>query len=774
MQRVCQFIYKAYNVRKRNQTPLFTFILKHPAVSGCFNLIHPSSFCIPAINLIYFYSMERLEGVISNITYQNEDNGFCVIQLQTSNRLVTCVGTIPSVSKGESVCVEGTWERHKKFGQQFTISSYEIVRPTTIEGISQLLGSGLIKNVGSVRSKQIIDKFGLDTLTILDENPDRLSEVPGIGKKTLDKIKDSWAEQRHLRDLMMFLQGYGISLAMATRIYKAYGKEAKQKIHENPYSLIEKVWGIGFVKADSIASRMGLASDSYKRIRAGLTFSLQEAAGDGHTFLPRTELLAKSSEVLKVPQEQITFSLDHCILERIFICEEDSVYLPQFYRAEKSVAADLKSRTVNTRTAIGLTPEEVNSWIAEYQKRNNWTGAPEQLEAVRMASRNSLFLLTGGPGTGKTTVLQVIVALFRSMQSKIELAAPTGRAAQRMGSISGITARTIHRLLGFKPGGHDGFLFLKNQRDPIDADVIILDEVSMVDIQLMKNFLAAVKPDCTLILVGDQNQLPSVGAGNVLSDLISSQVIPHVQLTKVFRQAAQSRIVTAAHEMINGTVPGFLNAKTDNCFFINEEDPQKCVDTIVDLVSRRLPSRYRYNPLQDIQVLSPMHKGTLGTLNLNMVLQTALNHNRSVLRFGQHTFILGDRVMQTRNNYDLGVFNGDIGTITAITEEAVAVTYEKMPVFYEQKNLEEIIPAYCISIHKSQGSEFKAVVIPVSTQHFVMLQRNLIYTALTRAKELCILIGSKKALSLGVRNDCALKRYSRLGELIRSRFAESV
>ncbi|MFW6244584.1 MAG: ATP-dependent RecD-like DNA helicase [Fibrobacterota bacterium] len=725
------------------------------------------------MNLIYFYNMERLEGVISNITFQNEDNGFCVVQLQTNNRLVTCVGTIPSVSKGESVCVEGTWEKHKKFGQQFTISSYEIVRPTTIEGITQLLGSGLIKNVGAVRSKQIIDTFGLDTLTIMDEDPDRLGEVPGIGKKTLEKIKDSWAEQRHLRDLMMFLQSYGISLALATRIYKAYGKEAKQKISENPYSLIEKVWGIGFKKADTIAVRMGLASDSYRRIRAGLTFSLQEAAGDGHTFLPKEELLARSSEVLNVPQEQITFSLDHCILERILRCEENSVYLPTFYRAEKNVAADLKSRIGDVRSSIHLTAEEINSWLTEYQKRNNWTGAPEQLEAVRNAFRNNLFLLTGGPGTGKTTVLQVIVALFRSMRRKIELAAPTGRAAQRMGSISGVTARTIHRLLGFKPGGQDGFSFLKNRRDPIDADVIILDEVSMVDIQLMKNFLDAVKPDCTLILVGDQNQLPSVGAGNVLSDLISSGVIPHVQLTKVFRQAAQSRIVTAAHEMINGTVPQFLNAKADNCFFLSEEDPQKCVDTIVDLVSRRLPSRYGYNPLQDIQVLSPMHKGTLGTVNLNTVLQSALNHDRSVFRFGQHTFILGDRVMQTRNNYDLGVYNGDIGTITAITEEAVAVTYDKMPIFYEQKNLEEIVPAYCISIHKSQGSEFRAVVIPVSTQHFVMLQRNLIYTALTRAKELCILIGSKKALSLAVRNDRTLRRYSRLGELIGFKSAES-
>ncbi|MFP4164659.1 MAG: ATP-dependent RecD-like DNA helicase [Chitinispirillaceae bacterium] len=710
--------------------------------------------------------MQRLEGIISTVTFQNEDNGFCVIQLKTDNRLVTCVGTIPSVTKGESVCLEGTWEKHRKFGCQFAVSNYEIVRPTTLEGITQLLGSGLIKNVGEVRSKQIIDRFGLDTLTVLDEDPDRLGEIPGIGKKTLEKIKDSWAEQRHLRDLMLFLQSYDISLTMATRIYKAYGKEAKQKIHQNPYSLIEKVWGIGFIKADAIASKLGFATDSYKRIRAGLTFALQEASGDGHTFLPRAELIARSTQLLGVAQEQVTFSLDHCTQEKIFINEDDSLYLPLFYRAEKYVASDFVSRiTASTRDSL-MPPDQLKNWVAEYQKTHNWRGAPEQLEAVRMASQSNILLLTGGPGTGKTTVLQVIVALFRSMRCKIELAAPTGRAAQRMGSISGITARTIHRLLGFKPGGQGGFSFLRNKEDPIDADVIILDEVSMVDIQLMKHFLSAVKEGCTLIFVGDQHQLPSVGAGNVLSDLISCRTIPHVQLTKVFRQAAQSRIVTAAHEMINGTVPYFSNAKTDNCFFLTEEDPQKCVDTIVDLVSRRLPRRYGFNPLKDIQVLSPMHKSTVGTLNLNTVLQSALNKNSSVLHFGQRTFILGDRVMQTRNNYDLGVFNGDIGIITAVTEEAVAVTYDKMPVFYEQKDLEEIIPAYCISIHKSQGSEFKAVVIPVSTQHFIMLQRNLIYTALTRAKELCIFIGSRKALSLAVRNDRALKRYSRLGKLI--------
>ncbi len=709
--------------------------------------------------------MESLEGVIQTITYQNEDNGFCVLQLKTHTRLVTCVGTVPTVRKGESVCLKGTWEKHKKFGQQFSISGYEIIRPTTLEGIEQLLASGLIKNVGAVRAKQIINTFGLDTLSILDNSPEKLGEISGIGAKTLEKIKASWAEQRNVRDLMLFLQDYGISLGMATRIYKAYGQEAKQKICQNPYALIDDVWGIGFIKADAIASKLGFTSDSYKRIRAGITYALQEGANDGHTFLNREELTARATELLKVTPEQVTFTLDHCLLEKIYRSEENSVYLPYLHNAEMAVASDLKERISFCNTKFPISEQEINQWLSEYQSRKNWTGAPEQLEAVRKAARSNVFLLTGGPGTGKTTVLQVIVALFFHLRCKVELAAPTGRAAQRMGSISGLNARTIHRLLEFKPGG-GGFSFVKCKENPIDADVIILDEVSMVDITLMKSFLSAVKSTTILILVGDSHQLPSVGPGNVLSDLISCGRIPHVELTQVFRQAAASRIVTAAHDMISGITPQFANGKTDNCFFIPEEDPEKCLDTIVDLISRRLPTSYGFNPLQDIQVLSPMHKGILGTVNINTVLQNAVNKSSSSIIHGQYTFRQGDRVMQTRNNYDLGVFNGDIGTITAISEEAVAITYDTAPVFYEVRDLDEVIPAYCISIHKSQGSEFKAVIIPVSTQHFIMLQRNLIYTALTRARQLCILIGSRKALSLAVKNDQALKRNSKLRTMI--------
>jgi len=710
--------------------------------------------------------MEQLQGTIETITYQNEDTGFCVLQVRSKSGLYACVGSAPTVRKGVSVTLEGCFTLHKKFGKQFTFESYEITRPTTLEGITQFLESGLIKNIGPSRAQLIVDKFGLETITILDDDPDRLSEISGIGAKTLQKIKDSWAEQRHIRSLVLFLQDYDITVTMAARIYKAYGSEAKKRISENPYALIDDVWGIGFIKADAIASKLGFEADSYKRIKAGLTFTLQEAASNGHTFLPRADLESYSSELLKVNAEQVTYTLDHCANQDIFICENDCIYLPYLYKAEQFTADDLSSRINNSREQPIAKPQEVEDFISFYQTKTGWRGAPQQLEAVRNAVKSKVFILTGGPGTGKTTVLQVIVALFKHLGLSVKLSAPTGRAAQRMGSISGIEARTIHRLLEFKPGGFDKYRFQKNEENPIDADVIILDEVSMVDVQLMKSFLSAVKKSTTLIFVGDHNQLPSVGPGNILSDMINCKLIPHVELTQVFRQSAQSRIVTAAHEIIKGEIPEFTNSADDNCFFITEDEPQKCLETIVDLINRRLPSRYNLNPLLDIQVLSPMHKGTLGTINLNAALQSVLNKNESKISVGQHMFILGDRVIQTRNNYDLGVFNGDIGIITAVGNDRVAVTFDKEPVFYEQKDFDQIIPAYCISIHKSQGSEFKAVIIPVSTQHYIMLQRNLIYTALTRARDLCILIGSRNALSIAIRNDKALTRNSLLSQRI--------
>lgn len=709
--------------------------------------------------------MPTLQGTVKDITFQNEDTGFTVFKLQTDSKgnFCVCVGVMPSAAPGETILIQGEWESHKKFGRQFSVQSHEIIRPTTKEGIEMLLGSGLISNIGPVRAKKIVETFGTSTLDIMDNTPERLKEVPGIGKKYVEKITEAWDRQKHVRSLMLFLQDYNVSVNLALRIYKTYKGEAKEKITQNPYCLVDDVWGVGFIKADKIAQKMGYSHDSYKRIRAGLAFVMQEAACDGHSFLPCEDLIVKAAETLEVSKEQITFSIDHSVETGQLIKEKNCIYLQQYYYAEKSVAENLQDKLKNSLQKP-LNGPFFEKWIENYQKKKNWLVDPIQFEAIRNALQNRVFLLTGGPGTGKTTVLQVIVSYLKENNINVTLAAPTGRAAQRMGEVSGLKAQTIHRLLEFRPGS-GSYSFSRNEENPIDAGVIILDEVSMVDIVLMRCFLAAVKKDTSIIFVGDDNQLPSVGAGNVLADLINSKIIPHVKLTTVFRQAASSRIVTAAHEIIKGCVPIFTNGKSENCFFMAQDDPSKCLDTILGLVSRRLPESYGFDPIKDIQVISPMHKGVLGTQNLNESLQRTLNANSFKLTRGSSVFCINDKVMQIRNNYETGVFNGDIGTVREIIDdEGIVVDFDGHRVNYEVKDLDELTAAYCISIHKSQGCEFSAVIIPVTTQHFIMLQRNLLYTGITRAKKLCILIGSHKALSIAVKNDQAQKRYSRLAE----------
>lgn len=711
--------------------------------------------------------MIKLQGIVTEITFQNVDSGFSIINLKPDNsQKNTCVGIMPTISSGETIIVYGEWVIHKKFGRQFDVKSYEIVRPTTLEGITMLLCSGLISNIGPVRAKSIIDTFGLSTLEVLDNQPDKLKEVVGIGPKSFDKIKVAWEKQKYLRSLMIFLQAYGVSLNYVLKIYKTYGIDAQKRICENPYSLVEDVWGIGFVKADQIAQKMGFSHDSYKRIRAGLVFIMQEATGNGHVFLDCDEIVEKASEILEVPKEPTTFSLDHAIEAKLFIKEENCIYLPPYFYAEKYLAEEFKKR-VHYKTDH-YDKETVDQWLKIYQQQKSWIADPKQIEAVKCAVMNSIFLLTGGPGTGKTTILQIIVSFFKEHNKKVLLAAPTGRAAQRMGTVANLPAQTIHRLLEIKQS-EKGFIFTKNENNQLDADVIIIDEVSMMDLLLMRNLLLSIKNQTILILVGDNNQLPSVGAGNVLADLIHSGKVPHVNLATIFRQAAQSRIVTAAHEIIRGLVPEFANSTEDDCFFITKDDPQICHDTIIDLVANRLPKKYNYEPIDDIQVLSPMHNGVLGTDLLNVSLQKKLNENPIKMVKGNNSFFLGDKVMQIRNNYDQGVFNGDIGkVINIIKDEYLVVNYDNKQVRYDFKELDEIQPAYCISIHKSQGCEFKAVIIPVTTQHYIMLQRNLIYTALTRAKKMCIMVGTKKALSIAVKNNDALQRNSRLGDLIAS------
>jgi len=712
-----------------------------------------------------------LTGVLTDITFSNEDNGFTVARLkfEGSDKPSVCVGVLTTVERGQTLRVTGQWRQHKRFGAQFAVEGYEVVRPTTIEGIEMLLGSGLIANIGSVRAKRIIEVFGLQTLDILDNDPARLLEVDGIGKKIFQKIQEAWRRQKSVRELMLFLQECVITVNLAHKIYKAYGRSAQETISRNPYCLIDDIWGVGFKKADGIAQKLGFSHDSYKRVRAGLTHIMREASADGHTYLPKTELIAATANLLEVKEELALFSLDHCIGEKTLINEDDRIFLPVFFEAESTVARLLavKSGAGNAFVAK-YSSDAADAWLSTYCERSGWSADPKQIEAVKALLMHSLVVLTGGPGTGKTTTLQVIVSFFREHNISVALAAPTGRAAQRMGNIAGLKASTIHRLLEFRPGkGY--FHFARNEDNPLPLGVLIVDEVSMIDIVLMRSLLCALRPDTALLLVGDSNQLPSVGPGNVLADIIASNNIPHVELTTIFRQAAQSRIVMVAHEIINGSAPNFSNKKEGNCFFINEEDPEKCLSTIVELVSRRLPKHYGFNPVFDIQVLTPMHKGILGTQNINRTLQTILNPQVKKLVRGEIAYVLGDRVMQIRNNYDLGVFNGDIGYVVDIIDDSECVVdFDGQKIHYEQKDLDELVHAYCISIHKSQGCEFKAVIVIMMTQHYILLQRNLLYTAITRARDLCILIGTPKAVGIAVSNNEAFHRYSRLCQRIQA------
>lgn len=712
--------------------------------------------------------MIQITGIIHDITFHNEDNGFTIMNMDIANGTrITCVGTLLSINKGENLQCQGEWTVHKKYGRQFEIRSYEIVRPTTPEGIEAFLGSGIIPYIGPSRAKAIVKVFGENALDILDNNPDSLKQVPGIGKKYSEKIKAVWGTHRHLRTLMMFLQEYGVTLNLGMKIYKAYGPDAQKKICENPYSLVEEVWGVGFVKADQIAQRMGFAHDSYKRIKAGLIHVMQDECSKGHVYQLYDDLKKKAAEILDVTEESVVFSIDHAIDANLFIKTGDCIYLPHYYDAEMFVASDLRQRMLHNVNIVSR--DKMESYISAYKQQHNWEPDPRQIDAFTMAVSNQLFILTGGPGTGKTTTLQLIVGFFQSINKKVLLAAPTGRAAQRMGMLSGCEAQTIHRLLEYKPS-ENGLLFGKNESNRLECDILIIDEVSMIDLLLMRSLLTALKYGTCLILVGDSNQLPSVGAGNVLADCIASRLIPHVNLTTVFRQAATSKIVTNAHAIIRGQMPVFTNTQGDDCFLLVREDAQECLDTILNLVSERLPARYGFDPVDDIQVLAPMHNGLLGTENLNGLLQQRLNENPHKLVRGNKTYFSGDKVMQIRNNYDFGVFNGDFGKVVAVThEESLVVDFDKKRIRYELKDLDELQPAYCISIHKSQGCEFKAVIIPVSTQHFIMLQRNLIYTAVTRAKKMCILVGTEKALSIAIKNDSALKRNSRLAAILAGR-----
>ena len=705
--------------------------------------------------------MIRLRCVIEHITYQNQENGWSVMKVKVKgyDNLVTLTGSLLDVPVGSVLLVDGDWRVDPKYGQQFVAQSWTEVMPATLYGIEKYLGSGLVKGIGSAYAKAIVSRFGLETIDVIENDIERLLEVPRLGKKRMEKIRDSWEKQKDIKEVMVFLQGHGVSTAFAAKIYRKYEKESISKVKENPYQLADDIWGIGFKTADSIASKMGYEKNDPRRCRSGILYALNELAEEGHVYAEPEQLVEAATKLLEAEETPVRQALASMMEAKDVIADNDVVYLPPFYHAENGSAKRLQSLLSDTslfNSDIAAEPE------AEYGVKSGGIVYDEvQQAAIQKALDSKVMVLTGGPGTGKTTTTQGIIAAFKARHMSILLAAPTGRAAKRMTEATGMEAKTIHRLLEYNP--MDGYK--RNDENPLEGDALIVDECSMIDILLFYNLMKAIPSNMRLILVGDIDQLPSVGAGNVLRDIIDSQQIPVVRLTRIFRQAQSSRIVMNAHAINAGKFPNIKNGLDTDFFFINQEDADEMVKLIIGLVRDRLPKKYGYPP-KEIQVLTPMQRGTVGAGNLNIELQNALNPTGPSLARGGYTFRQGDKVMQIRNNYDKNVFNGDIGYITAVdtNERTLTVTFDSRLVEYDITELDEIVLAYAVTIHKSQGSEFPVVVMPVTMKHFVMLQRNLIYTGITRAKKICVLVGTTKALAYAIKQNTVSKRNTKLKE----------
>lgn len=700
--------------------------------------------------------MAQIRCVVERITYQNPENGYSVFRVKVKgyDDLVTLVGNLLDVPAGSVLLCQGEWRVDRKYGQQFQCSTWEEVMPATAYGIEKYLGSGLVKGIGPKFARLIVDRFGTGTIDVIETDIDRLNEVHGIGPKRIAKIRESWEKQKDIKNVMLFLQGHGVSTAFAAKIYREYGKESVSKVQENPYRLADDIWGIGFKTADGIASRMGYGKDDPRRVRSGILYTLGQLADEGHCFATDEQLLGTAAELLDVGEEAIGAVLADMSGADDVITDGEAIYLPPFHYAECGVAR----RLLALRNGNGsLFPEDE----PELPRGEGIVYDETQLEAVSLALKSKVMVLTGGPGTGKTTTTKAIIGALRSSGMKVLLAAPTGRASKRMSEATGMEAKTIHRMLEYNP--KDGYQ--RNADNPLTGDALIVDECSMIDILLMNNLLKAVPDGMRLILVGDIDQLPSVGAGNVLRDIIDSGAVPVIRLTRIFRQAQSSRIVMSAHAVNAGRLPDLSNGRETDFFFLREEDPEKVAESIVDLVGRRLPGAYGIGA-DSIQVLTPMQRGVVGAASLNIALQQSLNGNGDSLSRGGYTFRKGDRVMQLRNDYDKEVFNGDLGYITEVNLEdrVLKVDFDGRETEYDSSELDELSLAYATTIHKAQGSEYPVVVIPVMMNHFVMLQRNLIYTGITRARKVCVLIGQLKALSYAVRNLTVQKRNTRLKE----------
>ncbi len=711
---------------------------------------------------------DRLAGLVERVTFHNEQNGFCVLRLKVKGEreLVTLIGHTPAVSPGEYASASGNWVTDREHGRQFRAVFVKISPPTTLTGIERYLGSGMVKGIGPIYAGKLVGAFGVSVFDVIEQTPERLREIPGIGEIRAKKITSGWADQKIIRNIMVFLHANGVSTSRAVRIFKTYGPSAIDIVQENPYRLARDIRGIGFLSADTIAQKIGIAKDSPLRAQAGISYALTEASSQGHCGLPYAELVPLAIKLLEIDEQVIKTAIMREIGDEVLFPDTvdglPCVFLAPLYFAEQSIAAQIQRLKRNSTTLPAFDCDKAIPWV---EQKLAIQLADSQKEAIRLALSSKLLVITGGPGVGKTTLVNSILTIMSAKGVKPLLCAPTGRAAKRLSESTGIEAKTIHRLLEVNPLNGQ---FKRNEDNPLECDFLVADECSMIDVPLANQLLKAVASQTVVIFVGDVDQLPSVGPGQFLSDLIDSEVIPVIRLTEVFRQAASSRIVRSAHQINRGIYPSFPDKGEESDFyFIAAEEPEDIVRTVVDLVKTRLPKKFDVDSVRDIQVLCPMNRSVTGARGINQSLQLALNPpgEHSVEKFG-YSFSVGDKVMQIENNYDRDVYNGDIGFVTGMDreEEEMAVEFDGRLVNYPFGELDELVLCYATTIHKSQGSEYPVVVIPVSTQHYMMLKRNLIYTGITRGKKLVVLVGQKRALAIAVKGKQVERRWSKLKE----------
>jgi len=723
---------------------------------------------------------DRADGVectVVRTVFTSDESGFTVVRCAGDEiGSLTAVGPLLGVRPGDRLRLSGRWTRHPKFGRQLEVETFVEIHPSTLTGIQRFLGSGRIRGIGPKTAERIVEQFGIESLDILDRDPDRLLEVRGVGRKTVEKVRTSWAEHRGVRRLMVFLGGHGVSPGIALKTHRRYGAAALEVVRENPYRLAEEVTGVGFLTADRIARSLGLPVDAPQRIEAAVLHALQRAAGEGHVFLPQNDIFELTRTLLDMPAPDVDTAMATLEGRQRIVRHEHadgtptSVYLWYLEAAEESVADHLAHLVADSNTPTAMDSAKAIEW---YQNRAGIHLDSGQTDALRAALESSVVVITGGPGTGKTTLVRGLVQIFHRADLDVELAAPTGRAAKRLQEATESPARTIHRLLEFNPAER---LFSRNRQHPIDADLVVIDEVSMLDIELAARLLEAIPTGCRLVLVGDADQLPSVGPGNVLADVIASGAVPVVRLQHIFRQGRESLIVVNAHRVNTGQMPVMrTNDDLGDFYLVARDDPLAAADTAIELVTHRIPTRFKLDPIDDVQILTPMHRGEMGVTELNRRLQERLVPAGAELRVSGHRFRVGDKVMQVRNNYDLDVFNGDIGRVRGVDEEdhSLIVSFDGREVEITDDDLEDLMPAYACTIHKSQGSEYPAVVLLIHHHHHIMLQRNLLYTAITRGRQLVVIVGSRRAVERAVRNSGVRRRNTRLGRTLQRRVAAS-